>query len=296
MVHMLVLRNRFSESARSLAAALGCRVNSTQLLDELRAPLLRYGLLINWGCSRLPVRVDPRQSVLNSTEAVALAKNKLASFNRMREQNVPIPEFWTDQQAAAVSMKAGSIVLCRTTLTGSGGEGIVVARQPNELVRAPLYTAYIRKHSEYRFHVMRGQVIAIQQKRRDSEAEQTADQKLLRNHANGWVFAVNNVEFKDEAQKTACSDAAIRAVGALGLDFGAVDLVVSAKRGLPFVLEVNTGPGLESPTVLAAYAAAINTIKEGTNYHVKAQQPKLVDRASSPARGKGRGHRVQLRR
>lgn len=225
---------------------------------------------------------------------MALAKNKLAAFNRMREHDVPIPEFWTDQQAAAASMKAGSIVLCRTTVTGSGGDGIVVARHPNELVQAPLYTAYIRKHAEYRFHVMRGRVIAIQQKRRDSEAEQTNDQKLLRNHANGWVFAVNNVEFKDEAQKTACSDAAIRAVGALGLDFGAVDLVVSTKRGLPFVLEINTGPGLESPTVLAAYADAINTISRGTTYNVE-QKQKYVGRTGSPKRGKGRGHRVHLR-
>jgi glutathione synthase/RimK-type ligase-like ATP-grasp enzyme len=49
-------------------------------------------------------------------------------------------------------------------------------------------------------------------------------------------------------------EAAINACKALGLDFGAVDLIQDIK-GNYYVLEINTAPGLEGATV-ANYAAA----------------------------------------
>ena len=71
------------------------------------------------------------------------------------------------------------------------------------------------------------------------------------------MYAVNNVEWTDEPTKEAAYEEAEEAVLALGLDFGAVDLVLCKDTGLPYVLEVNTAPGLHSPTVLAAYVEAI---------------------------------------
>lgn len=41
---------------------------------------------------------------------------------------------------------------------------------------------------------------------------------------------------------------AIKAVNALGLDFGAVDIVTEKNTGIPYVLEVNTAPGNEGTT------------------------------------------------
>lgn len=170
-----------------------------------------------------------------------------------------MPPFWTDKQQV---VRTG-IVLARTNVRGSGGDGIVVVREGDQLPDAPLYTAYIRKDAEYRLHVVCGKVVAVQQKRRESEAEQTADQKLIRNHGNGWVFAVNKVVFRDDNQRKACEDASVSAVAALGLDFGAVDLVVAAKTGSPYVLEINTAPGIESPTILEAYRSAITAAATG---------------------------------
>jgi glutathione synthase/RimK-type ligase-like ATP-grasp enzyme len=185
---------------------------------------------------------------------VALATDKIAAFRRFVEAGVPAPPFWLRKE----EVDRRGIVLARTKVRGSGGEGIVVVREEGTLPDAPLYTGYIRKDAEYRFHVVCGRVIAVQQKRRDSEAEQTDDQKLIRNHDNGWVFAVNNVVFRNDEQRQACEQASIGAIAALGLDFGAVDLVVAKKTGAPFVLEVNTAPGIESPTILEAYRGAFD--------------------------------------
>lgn len=48
------------------------------------------------------------------------------------------------------------------------------------------------------------------------------------------------------------SETAIKAVQSLGLDFGAVDMVIG-DDGNAYVLEVNTGPSLQVETGLEAY-------------------------------------------
>jgi glutathione synthase/RimK-type ligase-like ATP-grasp enzyme len=105
---------------------------------------------------------------------------------------------------------------------------------------------------ELRLHVDFGKVIFLQYKKRQSEVAQTPDQKLIRNHGNGWVFCPRPVE--DAPADSAAQ--AVLAVKALCLDFGAVDIVVGKKDNMPYVLEVNTAPGIESPTLVEAYKAA----------------------------------------
>lgn len=230
-----------------------------------------YGLLINWGCSRLPLTVAPGQTVLNQPAAIQLASCKLSTLRAFKQAEVPHPQFW--DQGNKQEIDRSSIIIARLTTRGSGGEGIVVIRPDDTVVpEAPLYTRYIRKLSEYRIHVVRGEVLLIQQKRRDSEAEQDQNQKLIRNYDNGWVFASVNVEFTSDEQKTNCEQAAITAVRSLGLDFGAVDIVVSRRDGLPYVLEVNTAPGIQSPTLLELYATAFKRIAGELNYEQPASR------------------------
>lgn len=251
-----------------------------------------YGLLVNWGCSQLPVTPLTGQVVLNKPEAVANAKCKLNTFELFKQHGVPHPEFWTPQTVDKAARNK-NIIIARTTTRGSGGEGIVVVRQGDTLPKAPLYTQYIRKSAEYRIHVLHDKVLMIQQKRRDSEAEQDENQKLIRNHDNGWVFAVNNVEFRNDEQKTSCERAAIAAVRSLGLDFGAVDLVVGKSDSKPYVLEVNTAPGIESPTLLASYTEALNNFAGTINY----VRPKrlAVGGTHSQTERRRTGSRVQLK-
>jgi len=229
-----------SRSATALAAALGARVlRTTGSTFRPRAT----DVIVNWGGST-PIEGPAR--VLNSPAAVAVASNKLRSFEAFRTAGVSIPEFWTDR--AAIPGDAYPIV-CRTVLSGHSGAGIVVAETPEELVEAPLYVRYVPKQDEYRVHVFQGRVIAVQRKARRLDVENP--NWRVRNHANGFVFARDGVVAPD-----AVVVAAVSAVGALGLDFGGADVIWNERRAAAYVLEINTACGLEGATV-DDYAGAI---------------------------------------
>ena len=198
--------------------------------------------------------------ILNKPAAIRNAVNKATAFTKWKEAgNVPIPKFWLDSNS--VTRGANDIILVRSQLSASCGDGIIVVR-PGEPIPSGqgLYVKYVSKVHEYRVHVINGQPVLIQQKRKREGAEQTSDQALVRNYDNGWVFAVNNVTFLSPSVKSDVEAAAIKAVAALGLDFGAVDIVVGKRDSQPYVLEVNTAPGIESPTLLEAYRVAFSNI------------------------------------
>lgn len=257
----LVVRNRQSDSAKAIAEALATKVNA--ITKGVRT-LPQYNVLLNWGCSRMPIAPTEGQTVLNKPQAVANAKDKLVAFGLFQQHDVRCPLFWTDRYD--IINQNGGMILGRETLTGSGGEGIRVFRNGDYIDEGlPLYVQYIPKEHEYRLHVVRDEVILIQQKRKENDVQQTADQKLIRNRDNGWIFAVNNVTFYSNDHRKAAEETAIKAVKALGLDFGAVDLVMHRDNGMPYVLEVNTAPGLESPTLIQKYATTFQNLTEGMN-------------------------------
>lgn len=213
-------------------------------------------VVINWGCLDA---LSVSGKLMNVPTAISIARNKLLAFNLLkRTEGVNIPKYWTSLEEANNERKG--IVLERHTLTGQSGAGIVVRREGESLGSAPLYVRYVRKQREYRVHVFDGKAIAVQQKRKTEEAT-APDAGLIRNHHNGWVFCVNSV---NEEGLEAVKDMAVAAVAGLRLDFGAVDIVVSTRDEKPYVLEVNTRPGLSSPTVIAAYIEAIKEVASDT--------------------------------
>ena len=221
-----------SRSARALADALGGRVL------RLQGSTYRYdarNLHINWGNSQN----SPYQGILNSAMYVSQASNKLSAFERMRIEGVQIPEFWT--RIEDIPDDAFPIV-CRTILNGHSGRGIVIADNRDALVPAPLYVKYMKKRDEYRIHVGRMGIIAIQRKAIPNGTEPIDTR--IRNHHNGYVFVRNNVEPPVQVLEQAS-----RAIDALGLDFGAVDIIYNNHYQRATVLEVNTAPGLEGQTI-----------------------------------------------
>jgi carbamoylphosphate synthase large subunit len=223
--------------------------------------------IINYGCSYIPW-LSPNQVIYNKPEAIIKACNKIATFAQLTQSEVPIPH-WTHLKIAAELWfeVPKAIVFCRTIINGSKGKGIVVARKIEELVDAPLYTLYIPKNEEYRVHVAFNKAIHIQKKLKLTPQELenrgiTDTNPLVRNSSNGYVFSSNlTFEYEEDGSYTDTkyfwlTEYAIKAVRSLGLDFGAVDLIVG-KDGKCYVLEVNTAPALEEPT-LSKYKNAIN--------------------------------------
>ena len=235
---------RPSDGAVTIRRALGDAARLSRLDPVPR----QYKSVINWGnASNLSLR-NPQGRVFNKPEAVANATNKLQAFDIFRASGVSAPESRTELSGDY----GGSKWLARTCLSSSGGEGIVVVRPDDTVPEARLYVRYVPKSEEYRLHVVNGRTIFAQQKRKKSNTEQTPDQKLIRNYANGWVFCPVEVSSLREEQQAE----AVNAVAALGLDFGAVDCIVGRDNGKFYVLEVNTAPGLESPGLIAAYTQA----------------------------------------
>lgn len=198
-------------------------------------------ILINWGTTKIEIGLRELKRILNKPEKIYLASNKLKAFTVMSGADVRCVD-WTEDQAVAQDWaNTGSTVVVRKTLTGHSGAGIIIVEPGGDVPEVPLYTKYIFKIKEFRVHVCDGKVIDTQQKIRDPEQE-PKDWKV-RSHANGFIFA-RNLILDNEARNTL----AIEAVKALGLDFGAVD-IIQDKVGRYYVLEVNTAPGLEGQTI-----------------------------------------------
>jgi len=176
--------------------------------------------------------------------------DKLTQLNRFNEHGVNCPEFTRDHATAAGWIRGGSSVMCRTLLRASEGRGIVVAETEEQLVNAPLYTRYVPKKQEFRVHVLNGQVIDVQMKKKRRGFEDERNTKI-RNLANGYVFCRNGIREPDNLRELAC-----KATRSLGYTLGAVDIAYNVKRDQLVVLEVNANPGMQGQT-LENYANAI---------------------------------------
>lgn len=233
-----------SKSAKALANALGCQ--------RLQQPVGNVAV-VNWGSGGY--------QGLNKPDAVSRAVNKVATLSWLKSAGVRTPDWTTDPREAKQWLREGATVMCRTKLNGHSGQGIVVAKTILDLVDAPLYTKYVNKEKEYRVHVFNGKVIDARQKVKATDGRAVTSE-YINTHTNGYVF-----KFADPP-----SDArqqAINAVKALGLDFGAVDVVVESVTGTggigisyrAYVLEVNSAPGLTGTTI----TRYVDAIKEYFN-------------------------------
>ena len=229
-----------SQSAKDLALGLGIkRIKNKN--SKFRGTANKT--VINWGSSTPTVDFG-KAIIINKPSAVALAANKLKTFQCLIENNVEVPPFCEDKAWAELTLVAGNKVFCRTKLSGHSGEGIVVAETVNELVDAPLYTKWVRIGQEYRVHVFRGEVLDVQRKARKHDVPDEDVNWKVRNLAGGFIFARADVNPPEDVLKQA-----VDAVEALGLDFGAVDIITGKRDNIAYVLEVNTACGLMGTTL-----------------------------------------------
>jgi hypothetical protein len=218
--------------------------------------------IINWGLSHRGT-VREGLPILNEPTSVFVCSSKTKTLQKLRDEGMyaHIPKFVTNiTDASSMLQREGVPIYCRTLDNSSQGNGIKIAREINELVAAPLYTQMLPSiERELRIHVFKSKVIDFQQKKRIGRSRREAEgiqlDEEIRNLNNGWIFARDGVTIDDTI-----SSVAVKAVNCVGLDFGAVDLVIS--DGIPKVLEINSAPGL-SGTTLLNYADAIHKYVEG---------------------------------
>lgn len=193
-----------------------------------------------------------KNKILNAN--AVYATNKKIFFETLKNNNFAyLPLYTTNKsQAASWLTVPNTKVLCRTKLAAHSGDGIVVASSPEQLVNAQLYVYYVKKKSEYRAHINKfNSTIYWQEKRlRAGYDSENPNVHTIRNHDNGWVYCVSNVN---------PPAAVVNAVNALRnnpgytLDFSAVDIIYNQQQNKAYVLEANTAPGLCGGTV-AHYA------------------------------------------
>lgn len=228
--------SRFSNSAKLVAGLLGVR--------RIRHRNSRYRArtgdkIINWGGSEM----RPGMNVARWFNRPPLRGiNKLTCFNILRDNNVSHPEFVT----SAESVTRDHTWLARHTVTGSGGRGITIINPGDSVPSAPLYVKYIPKKYEVRIHVANGRTFDVQQKMFRRGTQGDVNHKI-RSHDNGFIFVRHGLSIPTGALHK-CKSEAEKAVVALGMDFGAVDVIFNERQDKAYVLEVNSSPGVENST------------------------------------------------
>lgn len=225
-----------------------------------------HRVIINYGVSTNPMSF--RQGSVtwsNTTRAVGNCADKIQTFSSLRTSDVPTLEFRLNR-APMVSgdvarwLEQDGKVVVRNVVNGHSGQGLEIIRTGNPLPqRAPLYTRYFRKDTEYRVHVAFGRVILIQQKRRENDRDQNDLERLVRTHANGWIFSIQDLSCDQRGYRDALCDIALRAAASVGANHCGVDILV--RHGNPNdlrVVELNSACAMRADSTLNAYTTAFS--------------------------------------
>jgi glutathione synthase/RimK-type ligase-like ATP-grasp enzyme len=221
-----------SESAIDLATGLGVLCSDRTHFRQT---------VLNWG-SIVPI-IAPH--IINHHNAVINAKDKFRTMSIL-DGIVRTVEWTIEKNEALLWLTQGFTIYERHTLTGSSGQGIRIVNNSLDLRQALMYTKGIIKPREYRVHIFNGKVIDITQKKRSNDEDSN---DFIRNYSNGWIFCRDGINLGSKTIRQC-----IKAVKELGLDFGAVDVLI--KNNISYLLEINSAPGI-SGTTLKSYIKAI---------------------------------------
>jgi glutathione synthase/RimK-type ligase-like ATP-grasp enzyme len=183
---------------------------------------------VNWGRARARTRLNP--DINNST-------NKRIMRQLFKENDVPMPRLYDNEVQVARDVYYGHKTVIGRPDRHMKGRGLWKITSLEQLSKALRGTArkraathfmeYIDAPHEYRVHIFKGKSIRISEKLQGAYGET----------AHG-----NYTTIKPTGPVNHVRKAAKNAVAALGLDFGAVDIL--ATDDTCWVLEVNAAPGL----------------------------------------------------
>jgi glutathione synthase/RimK-type ligase-like ATP-grasp enzyme len=177
---------------------------------------------------------------LNSTRFISTSANKLRFSNLLLSNGFYTPEFINNRRP----MDSEYPVLIRKTLTGYGGQGIVLCTNSAEFdsrwSSAYYWTVFVHTAFELRVHVFEGEVIKIF-KKECSEGEEVSNP--IRNVGHGYHFSVRDIsKYSKVIELVNKLNSVIN-----GTHYG-LDLGYDSNRKEYFVFECNTGCGLNTET------------------------------------------------
>jgi glutathione synthase/RimK-type ligase-like ATP-grasp enzyme len=224
-------------------------MNSTAISPKLSTPELLYirarqmGLQPAWilpnGLFAIIIHGQERyinfaRSPLNSHTSASLAKNKYITrliLERHHMQNIPflLPESY---EAAALFLQTHGKIIAKP-IQGAGAHDIHIVVTSAELQGFSDGRYILEKYIagiELRYLVLNGKVIGVHRSDYGTSVAETRPLErisYLKMHWNPKLVT-----------------ASLQVAGILGLKFAAVDFLIDAK-GNPYILEVNTTPGLK---------------------------------------------------
>ncbi len=209
--------------------------------------------------------------IINTQDMVRAASNKKKARQIFSEQGVPAPELF---------LKPGEIskddlpVVGRTSYHHKG-QGFWFCKTLAQVKRASKegathFMEFVNNTREYRVHTF------IKKKYWDSKERKPENYVSIKisekvwqgasepnvnepqkNHEFGWTFL--GPQDRREEELDVVRYAAKQAIAALGLDFGAVDVMYRIRAKQPYVLEVNSTPSLsdEQASTCEVYAKRV---------------------------------------
>lgn len=234
MIKYIMCSKIAAPTGRALAAEISERQGSRCVIRFKAMPLAT-----GWGGKhiRYGSHVESPGECLNSLESVKLASDKVKALYAFECAGVPSPRRWFADNIAGGGETA---LIWRKNARHSANDNpyIVRANETTDRGRQLLYDyclEFIDKRNEYRATSLLGRAIRLQKKVPKEGCTPDMD---VRSNSRGWQL--KDVEF---TQSGRVSGLGIAAIGALGLDFGAADIIESLD-GVLYVIEVNTAPGL----------------------------------------------------
>lgn len=257
------------------------------------------GMVIGWGTKTNDNVTIPGAKVLNHPNEIRSNRNKFATLQRLgAEKDMVAPFIKANDIMRAMDNVNSPICLPLVGRTNyhQGGKGFWICLTKSHVRNAldegaQYFQNYIDIKDEFRVHVFEKKVVCAQKKVKRNNVEEAYIEQhtekieniagkndrvldketlkytlgrlakenlgvdmIVRSNRKGWKFSHVKTINKDMEKL------AVKALKAIGLDFGAVDCCVDAE-GKPWIIEINSGPGLDG-TTLKAYVEKFNAVVE----------------------------------
>jgi glutathione synthase/RimK-type ligase-like ATP-grasp enzyme len=271
-----------------------------------KSPGAKQTIVIGWGAKTDKAVGLGKAVVLNHPDRIRDNRNKLTALMAMQKAKVNVAPFASAEvvKSELAKTKGASIGLPLIARTNyhQGGKNFwtcltrthvdeVIAILSGKLKKKGYFQNYVDVKSEFRLHVVNGEVIYAQRKvaRTNLKDAHTVDQMdkikrmaekkgvtlddaslkfameyqggkiasadlIIKSNSRGYKFSNVKLSNVDKALAAEAS----KAVAALNLQFGAVDCVLDVDDK-PWIIEVNTGPGLEG-TAFTNYVGAFTKV------------------------------------